>query len=77
MEYSNQYSPVGIEIWSSPQEELYASMFAWANGDISEMPEPFRSFYSTDLKYRQLQECLTAPGYVHIGDLNMSLLLAN
>jgi hypothetical protein len=74
LEYSRQYSPLGIEIWSSPQEELYASMFAWADGDISQIPDAFRSFYSADPKYHQLQECLTGPGWLHVCGVNISLL---
>lgn len=45
-------------ISSSGQEELYADMYAWVDGDIEEIPEIFRTFYSRDEKYKDTYNCL-------------------
>lgn len=43
---------------SSGQEELYADMYRWVNGNIDSLPEIFRPFYSRDAKYTELYKCL-------------------
>jgi hypothetical protein len=45
---------------SSGQEELYADMYAWVDGDIDKLPEIFRDFYTNDASYRALYQCLVA-----------------
>lgn len=45
-------------ITSSGQEELYADMYAWVDGETDKLPEIFREFYSQDAKYQKLYDCL-------------------
>jgi len=56
--YSDSYKQFGIEAGSSPQQELYATMYAEVKGDISKLPEIFRSFYSNDVKYEKMYDYL-------------------
>lgn len=37
-------------------DELYASMFAWADADISKIPEPFQRFYDPASSQKQLRK---------------------
>jgi hypothetical protein len=56
--YSSRFSMLGMERFSSPQEELYADLYALARGNINNLPEPFWKFYSEDLRYTELYDCL-------------------
>ncbi|RPJ29154.1 MAG: hypothetical protein EHM33_01930 [Chloroflexi bacterium] len=58
--YSKDYTLLGVERFSSPQEELYANLYLLADGNIDIMPEIFRSFYSREAKYTELYDCLTS-----------------
>lgn len=51
---------VRFPVSSSGQEELYADMYAWVDGDIGRLPEIFREFYTNDASYRDLYQCLMA-----------------
>jgi len=54
------------------QREVYASIYAWAEGDINLIPDIFKSFYSTDRSYLDLYECLAQPGFNVCNGLNIS-----
>ena len=47
---------------SPPQRELYAAIYAWAEGDYSRIPDVFKPFYSPDPSYLELYDCLADPG---------------
>jgi len=51
---------VRFPVSSSGQEELYADMYAWVDGDIDQLPEIFQEFYTNDASYRALYQCLMA-----------------
>ncbi len=55
-------------VLTSGQEELYADMYAWVDGEIEELPEIFREFYSRDTAYSELYKCLTKPAKVNLCD---------
>jgi len=44
-----------------PNYELYATIYALAEGDIARIPYVFRRFYSDSEMYPILHECLTQP----------------
>ena len=50
------------------QREIYASIYAWADGDISRIPESLRGFYSTDESYLDLYSCLSRSNTFNICD---------
>jgi len=52
----------------SLQNELYATVYTEANGDISLIPESLQPFYSKDQKYLDLYSCLTRPNRFNICD---------
>lgn len=55
--------------------ELYAAIYARADGDIWLIPESLRMFYSNDPKYTQLYDCLSERDQVNVCDgLNFSYL---
>lgn len=54
MIYSDSYQPYHIEAGSSPQEELYAKMYAKVDGDISKLPVIFQKFYKQDTRYDEI-----------------------
>jgi hypothetical protein len=60
LSYDPRYKPPGIEMFSSPIEELYADMYLYADGDVDAIPPGFQKFYSKDEKYQSAYECLTA-----------------
>ncbi len=62
------YGAERFPIMTTGQEELYADMYAWVDGDIEELPERFREFYSRDATYSELYRCLTKPAKVNLCD---------
>lgn len=56
--YNNEYRLFGKRMFSSPQDEIYASIYAEAEGDISKLPYSLQSFYSEDQSYIDLYNCL-------------------
>lgn len=58
LQYSPLYDIGRLEMFSSPQSELYADMYMMAGGNVDYLPEIFRQFYSTDHKYTDLHNCL-------------------
>lgn len=56
--YSSHYSLLGVDRFSSPQEELYARLYEQSGGDIAQIPLALRPFYSDDKKYIDLYDCL-------------------
>jgi hypothetical protein len=57
------------------QREIYATIYAWANGNISKIPPSLRRFYSTDKSYKELYSCLTQYNHFNIcGYKNFSYL---
>jgi hypothetical protein len=49
--YSPSYQPYKTEAGSSPQEELYAKLYAEVDGDIEKLPPSLRIFYRDDTEY--------------------------
>jgi len=43
----------------SAQQEIYAGIYSWANGDLSKIPQTLRPFFSSDQSYLDLYECLS------------------
>jgi hypothetical protein len=60
LRYSDDFTLIGVERFSSPQEELYANIYQLAGGNIDRLPEIFRPFFSRDAKYIELYDCLMA-----------------
>lgn len=56
--YDDMYSFGGVQMFSSPQEELYANIYTLVNGDISKLHPSLQQFYSNDLEYQDLYSCL-------------------
>jgi len=56
--YSDVYHGFGQEMDSSPQQELYASLYADVKGDITKLPTILQPFYSNDPKYQSMYEYL-------------------
>jgi hypothetical protein len=52
--YSSSYKAFGWEAGSSPQQEVYANIYANVKGDISKLPEILRPFYDTGKNYKKL-----------------------
>ena len=59
LQYNPIYSIVGVERFSSPQEELYADLYRLSGGNIDNIPTQLQKFYSTDQKYKDLIQCLS------------------
>lgn len=56
--YNADYSLGGVEMWSSPQAELYANIYEMHGGDVAKIPDALRPFYSDNEKYTDLYNCL-------------------
>jgi hypothetical protein len=56
------------------QRELYASIYSWANGDVSKIPEIFQPFYSTKTSYLDLYDCLSKPTRLNVCGFSISHL---
>lgn len=56
--YSDSYYGFGMEMDSSPQQELYASLYADVKGDITKLPTILQPFYNKDSKYQSMYEYL-------------------
>ena len=70
--YPNMYQ---FGDWYQPMMETYAAIYAWADGDVSKIPELLRGFYSPDKYYQNLYSCLTKGPGVNICDRsNISIL---
>lgn len=70
--YPNMYQ---FGDWYQPMMEEYAAIYAWADGDISKIPELLRGFYSPDNYYKELYSCLVKRPGVNICDgSNISIL---
>jgi len=52
--YSSSYKAFGWESGSSPQQEVYANIYANVKGDINKIPEILRPFYDTGKDYDSL-----------------------
>jgi hypothetical protein len=61
--YSNSYQPYNTEAGSSPQEELYAKLYAEVDGDISKLPPLLRKFYKTNPEYDKAYTSLITTKY--------------
>ncbi len=61
--YSNSYQPYNTEAGSSPQEELYAKLYAEVDGDISKLPPLLRKFYQTNPEYDKAYTSLITTKY--------------
>lgn len=70
--YPNMYQ---FGDWYQPMMEQYAAIYAWADGDISKIPELLRGFYSPDNYYKDLYSCLAKRFGMNICDgSNISIL---
>jgi hypothetical protein len=75
--YSDQYQPYKVEAGSSPQEELYARLYAEVDGDISKLPVLLQQFYKSDRKYDEAYASLiNQKFYVNIRSTKMDQLKA-
>jgi hypothetical protein len=54
--------------------ELYAGIYSFVDGEVSQLPESIRAFYSTDTSYLDLYVCLTDTVFNICGGRNFSLL---
>lgn len=57
------YEPTQI---SSPQVEVYAAIYAWAEGDLHRIPRGLRKYYSSSPFYLSLYSCLSNPQQINI-----------
>ena len=56
--YDDDYDFLGVQMFSSPQQELYANMYTMVNGDVSKLDGSLLPYFSNDSKYIELYECL-------------------
>lgn len=56
--YSDRYRPFGEASASSPQQELYANLYANVDGDISKLSPILSGFYRNEDKYEEI--------YIHL-----------
>jgi hypothetical protein len=61
--YSNVYKPFHVEAASSPQEELYANIYAEADGDMNKIPVLLQAFYKEDDRYEKIYQAALKHGY--------------
>jgi hypothetical protein len=75
--YSDSYQPYKVEAGSSPQEELYAKMYAKVDGDISKLPVIFQKFYKQDTQYDEIYNHLVEKKVYIKGVITMNDYLKN
>lgn len=61
--YTDKYKPFQSQAGSSPQAELYAKLYAQVDGDISQLPEILRPFYTDNKKYDEVYDHLVKYKY--------------
>jgi len=64
--YDADFKPFHMEAFSSPQQELYANIYAAVNGDISKLDPMLRQFYDDGRNYKPVFDELMRTGY-HVG----------
>ncbi len=69
--YSKKYKPFQSQAGSSPQAELYAKLYAQVDGDISQLPEILRPFYTENKKYDLVHTHLVKYKYHFSKGVNM------
>lgn len=72
MIYSDSYQPYHIEAGSSPQEELYAKMYAKVDGDTSKLPVIFQKFFKQDKRYDEIYNHLVEKKIYLKGEIQMN-----